>query len=138
MFSSNVFQFKHCTIIRVSGTDRDGFIVNISIQALYDYKVSVLTIAATISTVFQFKHCTIISPIRHPITIIFRQISIQALYDYKCRVESIDVCLPIFQFKHCTIIRIITQLTIINSIAFQFKHCTIIRDIGVNKDGASA
>ncbi len=77
------FQFKHCTIIRVWSDGGCRCNLEISIQALYDYKLFN-------GGESDFSY----------------EISIQALYDYK---ETEFTCKCghtfIFQFKHCTIIR---------------------------------
>ncbi len=75
------FQFKHCTIISLEKYIQKTHRLNISIQALYDYKSS------------------------SGITIkIARHISIQALYDYKVNKVNNKKLKLLFQFKHCTII----------------------------------
>ena len=56
--NATIFQFKHCTIIRVAFIARH-WLFGISIQALYDYK-AFERIAPTGLLSFQFKHCTII------------------------------------------------------------------------------
>ncbi len=56
--------------------------LNISIQALYDYKDDYLEIQSKSLTTFQFKHCTIIR-----------------MYEPKITIDK-----HLFQFKHCTII----------------------------------
>ena len=82
----SLFQFKHCTIIRLWFRYwlRQQLI---SIQALYDYKDQPVSMKQ-IRTLFQFKHCTIISS--------------NSLSAHPCAMP--------FQFKHCTIIRLITLI----------------------------
>ena len=53
-----LFQFKHCTIISLSGTSFSRSDL-ISIQALYDYKSYKYSYVYNLTS-FQFKHCTII------------------------------------------------------------------------------
>ena len=57
---NNEFQFKHCTIIRITGQPAFNTAMIISIQALYDYKLAAAAGGLGAIT-FQFKHCTIIS-----------------------------------------------------------------------------
>ncbi len=56
---------------------------NISIQALYDYKLDKDGKEKDTRTEFQFKHCTIIRNNLNTDPSLVNAISIQALYDYK-------------------------------------------------------
>ena len=78
----------------------------ISIQALYDYKVNQMDFKIKGQS-FQFKHCTIISD----------------------RFRTLVITIYIFQFKHCTIISSVrTDRHYLNFVSHFDFNCTIIRE----------
>ncbi len=79
--------------------------IEISIQALYDYKLGLKVTFGAFIPRFQFKHCTIIRKHTLCASYFHNRISIQALYDYKFAAVMLYRFARIFQFKHCTIIR---------------------------------
>ena len=120
-----LFQFKHCTIISAIATGKSN-LFNISIQALYDYKlweIKERNLSGKISIQALYDYKSVRN--RHKTKLEF--ISIQALYDYKYQGQHPCRLLPEFQFKHCTIIS--SSVVLIRNClrSFQFKHCTIIR-----------
>ena len=107
----SLFQFKHCTIIRdVRQLLQAGF-NHISIQALYDYKLSSLSRSSR-----------------------YLLISIQALYDYKSRQTRVSTCLQAISIQALYDYKFYGRMHEGRSVSFQFKHCTIIRKIKEDED----